>query len=382
MTSGKTCVLCGEDCSTKNRVKDSHGNYYCKSCHQEAEVRNRQAATGPPSSPPVAPNVRDKTAGQPSPIPSRGDSDDSDFGLSLEADDSSAHNAGGDTPMSDDSFFPDPEFKLGDSDDELTLDDDTDHAARQPAAPVAAPAKKPDPKPNDPYIVMDEPDTPDSSEHHEYGTDRTVAEEIQPFDIFDDILSDPTSNTEGEMGMSLEPIPEPPPVAASPRMMTESPRSESSGAGMLWPKIIGILAMVFGGLGLLGVAVRAVMVLPTMFGDGNVPRMGGAIAGTAIAAAISWWQFSGGLGVLRLDSAGATSLRRWAFTMTILYVTCGSALFAAAGMFAGEGGNEAAIAAAGFRILGVIVLAFAAWPLIVAIWLSREAIKQQIESWD
>lgn len=32
----KTCVLCGEDCSRRQRVRDERGNYYCAYCHDRA----------------------------------------------------------------------------------------------------------------------------------------------------------------------------------------------------------------------------------------------------------------------------------------------------------------------------------------------------------
>ncbi|MCC6660411.1 MAG: hypothetical protein IT437_05950 [Phycisphaerales bacterium] len=35
-TTGKTCVLCGQDCSGKPRVKDPQGKYMCKACHEQA----------------------------------------------------------------------------------------------------------------------------------------------------------------------------------------------------------------------------------------------------------------------------------------------------------------------------------------------------------
>ena len=44
-SSGKICVHCGEDCSTRPRVKDSHDNYYCKTCHEKVEKNQRQRET-------------------------------------------------------------------------------------------------------------------------------------------------------------------------------------------------------------------------------------------------------------------------------------------------------------------------------------------------
>ena len=41
-SSSKVCVHCGEDCSEKPRVKDSHDNYYCKTCHEKGEKNLRK----------------------------------------------------------------------------------------------------------------------------------------------------------------------------------------------------------------------------------------------------------------------------------------------------------------------------------------------------
>lgn len=39
----KTCVLCGQDCSNRQRVKDRKGRYYCRACYSEAARRRRAA---------------------------------------------------------------------------------------------------------------------------------------------------------------------------------------------------------------------------------------------------------------------------------------------------------------------------------------------------
>lgn len=38
----KTCVLCGQNCAGKKRIKDARGRYYCQECH-EAALRKRAA---------------------------------------------------------------------------------------------------------------------------------------------------------------------------------------------------------------------------------------------------------------------------------------------------------------------------------------------------
>ncbi len=35
----KICVICGEDCSGRPRIKDPKGHYYCKSCHEKVNQR-------------------------------------------------------------------------------------------------------------------------------------------------------------------------------------------------------------------------------------------------------------------------------------------------------------------------------------------------------
>lgn len=48
----KVCVICGEDCSGRPRIKDSNGRYYHKSCHEEALRRKpARAEAAPPPKP-------------------------------------------------------------------------------------------------------------------------------------------------------------------------------------------------------------------------------------------------------------------------------------------------------------------------------------------
>ncbi len=47
MASGapaKTCVLCGEDCSTRARIKDPKGRYYCRACYEKERAARAQPA--------------------------------------------------------------------------------------------------------------------------------------------------------------------------------------------------------------------------------------------------------------------------------------------------------------------------------------------------
>lgn len=46
--AGKTCRICGEDCSNKPRTKDQAGRYYCRECHDAALAKKRSARSAPP----------------------------------------------------------------------------------------------------------------------------------------------------------------------------------------------------------------------------------------------------------------------------------------------------------------------------------------------
>lgn len=54
--SAKVCTLCGEDCSSRPRVKDQQGRYFCKSCV------DRRAAAKPKAPAPAPPPAEDDSA--------------------------------------------------------------------------------------------------------------------------------------------------------------------------------------------------------------------------------------------------------------------------------------------------------------------------------
>jgi membrane associated rhomboid family serine protease len=51
-SGAKICAICGEDCSTRPRVKDPKGRYFCRSCYERA-MRRRQAVGSPRPPEPV-----------------------------------------------------------------------------------------------------------------------------------------------------------------------------------------------------------------------------------------------------------------------------------------------------------------------------------------
>lgn len=60
MTAEKLCIICGEDCAGRPRLKDSKGQYACQAC-VESKKRPRQApkAKAPKAAPAVAPTASD-----------------------------------------------------------------------------------------------------------------------------------------------------------------------------------------------------------------------------------------------------------------------------------------------------------------------------------
>jgi hypothetical protein len=50
--SKKICGICGQDCSSRPRIKDQQGRYFCKAC-AEQQAAQRRAAAPPPSPPPA-----------------------------------------------------------------------------------------------------------------------------------------------------------------------------------------------------------------------------------------------------------------------------------------------------------------------------------------
>ena len=60
----KVCVLCQQDVTTRKRMKDSAGRYYCEACYAKRVAAQRPVAAPPPPTqppPPPAPDPVDDT---------------------------------------------------------------------------------------------------------------------------------------------------------------------------------------------------------------------------------------------------------------------------------------------------------------------------------
>ncbi len=73
--SGKVCVVCGEDVSSKPRTKDGKGRYYCAACYEHALAEKHAKRESVPM-PKTPPRAAARPAPAPPPIlPSGGDDD-------------------------------------------------------------------------------------------------------------------------------------------------------------------------------------------------------------------------------------------------------------------------------------------------------------------
>ena len=46
-TAAKNCIVCGEDCAQRDRVKNRQGKYICKPCYDKAKSKKAAAGTKP-----------------------------------------------------------------------------------------------------------------------------------------------------------------------------------------------------------------------------------------------------------------------------------------------------------------------------------------------
>lgn len=62
-SSAKTCVVCGQDCAGKPRVKDKTGRYFCKPCHEKAMSRATAKQAAPVAAAVAADDAADGFSG-------------------------------------------------------------------------------------------------------------------------------------------------------------------------------------------------------------------------------------------------------------------------------------------------------------------------------
>jgi len=370
--SQKICVICGDDCSAMARVRDSHGRYYHKSCHEEAAARQQkrrekkakkqadarpEAGSARPAPAPM-PRPVEIEAAEPEPAPAAFSTeplvDPEDSAVGLEDD-----------------------LRLAESGSMMPIEKDS-RAVPKPTAPRKV--DRPAAAVEDPYAIVEGPKKrkqnlapkPPVVDAEAGGEDAGAGpDEFDPFAELANELDAAPPATEAIA----------PAAMAKPGKVRKPPKVKQAGR-TTWPTIIGVIAMIIGGLELLGTAARAVFMLPEALGEGNIPGIGAAVFIVCIGAAIALWQFLGGLGVFRRESFGAVRLRRWAITMTILHATCGSILLGMASLMEQEGGEVAEVSAIAGRATAAVILGFGIWPLFVAIWLSRATIRSEFEGWD
>ena len=382
-TSEKICVLCGEDCSTKPRIKDSHGNYYCKTCHQDAE--QRIAKRKRPVEIETAPDLKDAPLIDDLSISLDGDHDDS-FGddIGLAPDDSGAE-----------------EEKSLDSNDgvkgmRLTLDEEEKSQAEHPPIDERDDlnkmlleddeSKAPEPEEDDPYTIMED------SKSEPKPVEKADNAPPDALDLLEEMADRQQSeNLEASSGLGIEP----PEEQAAPSAMLAPPRvaSTSDSRSAFWPYVIGSLALIFGGLlgtvatmGLVGNITRRMD--RSFFEESMLDHFLIMLVVPGLFAVLGGWEALAGFCLLLKKTFGANSLRYWAR----INVICAITLFLFAGgmmMFASSNapdsmsaGQKAGIFAGTMIGIGFVTVLALIWPIILLIWFRREKVQDDIESWE
>lgn len=160
---------------------------------------------------------------------------------------------------------------------------------------------------------------------------------------------------------------------------------------LVWPMIIGVISIVFGGTGLLLNGGNGVLVAlnpgPAGAPNGTSEYAVGQIAGAAIATLLSLWLLVGGIGLVRRRARAIENLRRWAGAKIILLFIAGTCIGIAFGVSGLDGrpGRAASINDALPLGLGLLIALFAwqlAWPVFILAWSGRSAVQREVRSWD
>lgn len=407
MSTEKICVLCREDCSYKPRIKDSHGNYYCKNCHQAAEQRKTGRKAPPPRPPrPVEIEAVPKQIEAP-PKPIDAPVID-DLSISLDGE-------------HDDSFGDGIDLAASDSvgEDEMSLDSNQGVEGMQLELDEVEPAP-PDQRAveagNDLNTMLrEEAETEDPESEPATETEtKAETEENDPYMILKDSKSEAMPAAEADdaptdafglleemadrqLSEAAEALPvmeiEAPATKTVPPVMPAPPSVATDSRTAFWPFVIGIFALLFGGFG------ATVM---TMGLFGNITRRMDrgfypesildhfllALIVPAIFALLGGWEALAGFGLLLKKTFGARALRYWARINVICVATFIVAVIGYFVYLATSAQNSSSTDARTYGLIGdfAISLSFVGlimliWPIFLLIWFRRENVKADIDSW-
>lgn len=154
-----------------------------------------------------------------------------------------------------------------------------------------------------------------------------------------------------------------------------------------WPSVIGVMAIVFGSIGLLLVGVQIVGSL--FLGSAASPQ--GPFTGpawtwasVAVSGALAFWHIVAGSMVFGRRRKGPPVLIAWAIADSVVVVGLGIATLALAGA-ANQGvppGGAAVVTAmvVASALLGIVPQLI--WPVFVMIWLARRTIRAEWRAWN
>jgi hypothetical protein len=358
----KVCVLCREDCSYKSRVRDSHGNYYCKTCHEEAEKQAEhrtedQAANRAQ----VASNPRGDE------LLDLADAEHDSRGMGLSLDDSEDDGLNLETSAESNPPPPKPPAQTTGT-DEMSGDLNT-LITEEPSEPEA-------------YDILVEASTPPSPLS---GGDATT--DAEPFNPLDDLF-----DKQAGAGSPLVIEPETKPVMSAPsRAASSSQPAAAPAGGVFWPFVIGFFALFLGGLGATAFTMMLLANLAkradrAFIPDAVLDHVLVALVVPAMFIILGGWEALAGFILMLKKPIGAGALRYWARINVICVVTYTLAIigyFVYALTYAENADSRALGLIGGVAIfLSIVGLVSLVWPIILLLWFRRETVQAEIQSWE
>jgi len=165
------------------------------------------------------------------------------------------------------------------------------------------------------------------------------------------------------------------------------------GSGTIWPIVIGVLSIAFGGVGVLFYAFRLAVAGSDLgsfdTGQDSAYAAGvttGYLIGSILPLLLSLWLTIAGIGVTMRRPGAVRWMRGWAITKTVLCCIGGTCLGIGLMMASSSGqvptqlGGQGTIGMAWMIVIfGVAWVLF--WPVFVLIWFGRAKVQNDIERW-
>ena len=151
-----------------------------------------------------------------------------------------------------------------------------------------------------------------------------------------------------------------------------------------WPSVIGVLAIVFGGLGvvLAGIQAAAGLVVGSP-GSSNAATGGPVWVSIAMGGMLAVWHIVAGSMVFGRRRKGPPALIAWAIADSVVVVGLGIATLALAG-----GANQGLPPGGAASVTAIVILSAVLrfvwqliWPVFVVIWLARPKIRAEWKAW-